>query len=213
MNAFHRLHTLRMANDAADYAMQEMKPRFDRLANRHETGAAPRAVVAYQLFQTPPDLARKLAGLLTFKAEMRLLEPSSGLGRLLDAAQAVSPHPLQFTAIEHATPCAEELYRQQRANVRLLQRDFLTVTPADTGGLFDAVLMNPPFHLRDDIRHIRHALTFLKPGGQLAALCLATKHRCDALQSLADHWEEIPAGTFRQEGTPVATYLLRITKT
>ena len=30
-------------------------------------------------------------------------------------------------------------------------------------------LLNPPFHLRADIRHVLHAMQFLKPGGKLAA--------------------------------------------
>ena len=38
-------------------------------------------------------------------------------------------------------------------------------------GLFDAVLMNPPFAQGADIEHITHALTMLKPGGRLVALC------------------------------------------
>ncbi len=71
MNAFHRLHQLRMENDAAGFAMQEMNPRFDRLAGRHENGAAPVAVSAYQLFQTPVPIAAQLAALLGLKSIQR----------------------------------------------------------------------------------------------------------------------------------------------
>ena len=70
--------------------------------------------------------------------------------------------------------------------------------------------MNPPFHLRADIRHILHALKFLKPGGILAALCLDTPHREAALKPLSATWEKLPAGTFGKEGTHVATVLLTI---
>ncbi len=203
MNAFHRLHSLRMENDEAGYRMAEQAPRFARLANRHENGTAPRAVSAYQLFQTPPDLAARLVALLG--SPVRCLEPSAGLGRLLDWLKC------EVVAVEHAPQLCAELFRQEREGVKILQRDFLTLTPEETG-LFDAVAMNPPFHIRSDISHIRHALKFIRPGGTLAALCLDTPHREKALRHIASTWEQIPAGAFRAEGTGVACILLTIKK-
>lgn len=193
-SGFHRLHALRMENDATGYAMEEMRPRFQKLAARHENGTAPRAVSAYQLFQTPPELAARLVALVGTPA--RALEPSAGLGRLLDALP-----PCETVAIEKAPQCAGELFQQDRPGVKILQRDFLTVTPAEIGQ-FDAVAMNPPFHMRDDIRHILHAVEFLRPGGKLAALCLDTPHREKALRHIAATWERIPAGAFRSECEP-----------
>jgi len=200
----NRLHELRMRVTASRYEMDEMRERFDRLANRAENGAAPRAVSAYQLFQTPPELAARMVALAGIREGARVLEPSAGLGRILDALQ-----PADVTAVEMAPQCAGELFRQERAGVNILQRDFLTVLP-DEIGHFDAVVMNPPFHMRSDIRHIEHALDFLKPGGVLVALCMATDHRERALRHQADHWELIPAGAFKAEGTQVPTFLLRI---
>lgn len=204
-NDFNRLQALRMENDAAKYAMDEIKPRFDRLAGRHENGAAPRAVSAFNLFQTPKALAEKLVALAAIAPGDRILEPSAGLGRLLDAL----PDGSEATAIELAPQCAAELYRQERKGVTLKQGDFLAVDPFDLG-LFDVVVMNPPFHMRADIKHIQHATTFLKRGGVLVALCLDTPQREKALQHMATHWEKIPAGAFKQEGTPVACVLLTI---
>jgi len=37
-------------------------------------------------------------------------------------------------------------------------------------GSFDRVVMNPPFSGRADIAHVRHAHSFLRPGGRLAAI-------------------------------------------
>lgn len=203
MSGFHRLHALRMTNDAKGFAMEELRPRFKQLAQRHENGTAPRAVSAYQLFQTPPELAKRLVALLG--SPSRVLEPSAGLGRLLDAITR------DCVAIEQAPQLCAELFRQERERVRILQRDFLTVSP-DELGQFDGIAINPPFHLRSDIAHIEHALSFLAPGGRLAALCMNTPHREKALRHLCDHWEEIPAGAFRSEGTGIATVLLRITR-
>lgn len=209
MNQFHRLHSLRMENDQAGYAMKEMRPRFDRMAARHENGTAPRAVSAFNLFQTPPELAERLVALLGLGRNHRVLEPSAGLGRLLDAIAKTGA--FDITAVEVAPHCAGELFRQERAEVRILQRDFLAVTVAELGA-FDAVAMNPPFHMRADIRHILHAREFLKDGGTLAALCLDTHHREKALRHLCSTWEQIPAGAFKSEGTGVPTVLLTMKK-
>lgn len=205
-STFNRLHALRMDNDAARYAQVEMRPRFDRLAARHENGTAPRAVAAFQLFQTPPAIAAQLVARLGGLPPLaRVLEPSAGLGRILDAL----PRHCETVAVEMAPQCAVELFTANRINVRILQRDFLTVQPAEIG-TFDAVAMNPPFHMRADIRHILHARQFLKPGGRLAALCLNTHHRVEALRPLCSSWEELPAGEFAKEGTAVAVVLLTI---
>ena len=207
-HTFNRLQSLRMENDAAGFAMDEMRPRFDKLAARHENGAAPRAVTAFQLFQTPAELARRLVEALNMKRGSRVLEPSAGLGRILDA---LKPQDVaEVVAVEIAASCAGELFKQDRPGVRILQRDFLALTPEETG-LFDYVVMNPPFHMRADIRHIQHALRFLKPGGRCAALCFDTHHRATAMRDRADTWEPLPAGLFGKEGTGVATVLATFT--
>lgn len=183
--------------------MEEMKPRFDRMAGRHANGTAPRAVSAFNLFQTPPALAARMAALLP--AAARILEPSAGLGRLLDAL----PTGCDRVAVEVDTGLCAELYRQDRPATVIKQRDFLTLTRGEIGE-FGAIIMNPPFHMRTDIRHILHARQFLAPGGILVALCMAGHHRETALRPLADTWKTIPAGTFRSTGTNVETILLTI---
>jgi SAM-dependent methyltransferase len=203
-DTFNRLHGLRMENDSAGYRQEEMRARFDKLAARHETGDAPRAVSAFQLFQTPPPLAARLVAAVGLAPGARVGECSAGLGRILDALQPYKP--AEVVAIEVAPQCAAELFRQNRPGVTLLQRDFLTVTPEEIG-LFDAVAINPPFHMRADVRHILHARKFLRPRGKLAALCFDTPQRQKALAGLAASWEPIPAGTFGKEGTNVPTVL------
>lgn len=208
-HTFNRLHALRMENDSAGFAMAELAPRFQTMKDRHENGTAPRVVVAYQLFQTPPALAAQMADALDLSPGARVLEPSAGLGRLLDA---LTPHqPGEVVAVESAKQCAAELYQQDRQGVKILQRDFLQVSPAELG-LFDAVIMNPPFHMRADVRHITHAVQFLRPGGRLVALCLDGYKRAETLKPLASTWRPIPAGTFGKEGTSVQTVLVIIDK-
>jgi len=193
-----------MENDQAGYDQADMRHRFARIAGRHENGTAPRAVVAHQLFQTPVAVAAQLVALLGLKPGERVLEPSAGLGRLLDAI----PRDCETVAVDISAACTAELYRDNR-DVRILQRDFLDVDPGELG-LFDAVAMNPPFTMRADIRHIQHALTFLKRGGRLAALCFDTEHRRHAFQRIAAQWITLPDGSFKEAGTgvPVAMMLL-----
>lgn len=200
MNAFHRLHQLRMENDEARYRQSDKRERFDRIKD----GPKPRAVSAFQLFQTPPDLASRLVALVPADAR-RILEPSAGLGRLLDAL----PPGKDVTAVEISPDLCRALYEADRPGVRILQRDFLSLDPVPE---FDAVVMNPPFHMRADIAHILHALGFLRSGGTLAALCMDTPHREKALRHLSATWEPVPAGTFRKEGTETPCVLLSIIK-
>ena len=136
-NPFHRLHSLRMENDAHRATMEEQAPRFAALASRHENGTAPRAVSAFQLFQTPPSLAHRLADLLPSRQGMRILEPSAGLGRLLDALHNFEP--AEVVAVEMAAECAREIFTQDRADIRhvLHARQFLA-----PGGILAALVMD-----------------------------------------------------------------------
>lgn len=204
---FHRLHDLRQANDAHRYFMEEHAPRFDAYRTRREDGTAPAAVSAFQLFQTPAHIARLLVDALHLQPGARVLEPSAGLGRILDAL----PQDAEAVAVEIAPALVQQLHRQDKGGRRIVAADFLTTTPTELG-TFDAVAMNPPFHMRADVRHIMHAMTFLRPGGRLAALCMDTHHRADALRPMADTWQTLPARSFRAEGTNIDAILLTITK-
>ena len=74
----------------------------------------------------------------------------------------------------------------------------------------DRVLMNPPFSRGQDVAHILHALKFLKPGGRLVALCAAGPRQQAELRPLATTWEELPDGTFADQGTNVRAALMTV---
>jgi 16S rRNA A1518/A1519 N6-dimethyltransferase RsmA/KsgA/DIM1 with predicted DNA glycosylase/AP lyase activity len=152
-------------------------------------------------------LAAELVALLDLQPGARVLEPSAGLGRLLDALAPKAPSAV--VAVEIAPACAGVLFQQDRAGISIRQADFLKLAPAELG-LFDAIVMNPPFHARTDIRHILHAMKFLKPGGRLAAICMAGNSRELALRHFAKSWIPLPPGAFRAEGTNTPTVMLRI---
>lgn len=208
-----RLRALKAENDLAGVVMGAEAARFAALASRHTDGTAPRAVSSFNLFQTPPAIAERMAEALpALGAGARILEPSAGLGRLYRAARAKF-NEAGIVLVENASQCCAELYTMTEHDARatLKQADFLTLTPADTGGLFDAVIMNPPFKQGRDIKHIRHALDFLRPGGRLVAICAAGPRQRAALAPLGE-WLDLPAGSFRSEGTGVDAALMVIEK-
>jgi hypothetical protein len=109
---------------------------------------------------------------------------------------------------------AERIYRKVYA------KDFLALTPATTG-LYDRVVMNPPFDLERDIDHVMHAMQFLKPDGQLVAIMSAgtefretrkSKAFRDHMAKLNAQWRDLPAGSFAESGTYVNTLMLAVCK-
>jgi SAM-dependent methyltransferase len=207
LSALDRLRGLQIDTVLAGAELDALRPRFTTLRDRPDNGTAPRAVSAFQLFQPPAVVAAQLVASLNLARRARVLEPSAGLGRLIDALADTDP--AEVVAVETSPAIAAELYRQNRPGVTLRQRDFLTCSPNEFG-TFDAVIMNPPFHRRSAIRHSRHALNFLRPGGRLAAICMAGPHREKLLRPLAATWTPLPAGSFRAEGTTIDAVLLTI---
>ena len=73
---------------------------------------------------------------------------------------------------------------------------------------FDIVLMNPPFYGRHYVKHVRHALKFLKPGGTLVSILPATAWYDHG--ELKGEWQDLPVGSFAEAGTNVPTGLLKL---
>jgi SAM-dependent methyltransferase len=193
-----RLRHLMEATEARGEELAAAAPRFERLA---DPASRPRVVSAFNLFQTPEPLAARLAGL--FAAFGRTLEPSAGLGRLYRAVRAVAPE-CPMTLVDNSPECCGELYRATEGdgNARLVAGDFLAMGP-DRLGLFDAIIMNPPFKLGTDVKHVLHALTFLAPGGRLVSLVANGPRQREKLMPGATAWHDLPAGSFKESGTDV----------
>lgn len=200
-----RLRHLLETTEARAAEMADQRPRFDRLANKE---SAPRVVSSFNLFQTPEAIADKMAALL--RPEGRILEPSAGLGRLYRAVRYRSDCPMVL--VEVSPDCCAELYRETEHDqaARLVSGDFLECTADRLGGVFDRIIMNPPFKLGTDVKHIQHARELLAPGGRLVALCYNGTRQRAVLKPIADHWEELPEGAFKSEGTRAAVVLMVI---
>lgn len=180
-------------------------PEADR-ARELKQGASVEVVTAPALFPTPPDLARRMVELADIEPGARVLEPSAGTGRLVDAAGIALDWDCEIIAVELAQALAWNL-RAKYSGVDVREADFLSLN--GELGTFDRIIMNPPYDNGTDIKHILHARGLLKPGGRLVALCANGPRQQRDLQSIADHWEDLPAGTF--SGTQVRAALLVLT--
>lgn len=173
--------------------------------------AGVKVVSAPQLFPTPPDLARRMVEVAQVRPGMRILEPSAGTGNLMRAVyEKVKSEEICLIAVERQHSLADNL-AATFPDASVKGNDFLECN--GDFGKFDRILMNPPFENGADIKHIKHALTFLKPGGRLVAICANGPRQQEQLKSLViqngGDWEELPEGSF--EGTGVRTAMLTLT--
>ena len=162
-------------------------------------------VSAPQLFETPNDLAMRMVDLAAIEPNHRILEPSAGLGAIL---RAIGPGP-DKVAVEINYDLVKGLARAGFSGLHTVHADFLE---CEDLGIFDRVIMNPPFTNGQDIKHIKHAFDLLKPGGRLVAVCANGPRQREKLKPLVEAsggiWEDLPAGTFRHVGTMVNTALI-----
>jgi len=166
-----------------------------------------KTVVAPQLFPTPPAIAERMVELAEIEAGQRILEPSAGTGAILRQL----PELADVIAVEINENIADSLAHNGRfQDYQIMRGDFLNFN-GDLG-TFDRIIMNPPFENAVDIKHINHALTMLKPGGRLVALCANGPRQQAAFKETADHWEALEPGSFKEQGTNVNVALLVIDK-
>lgn len=163
-------------------------------------------------FPTPADLVAQMIEAADLPDGARVLEPSAGSGAIVDALKAAG-HSVECIE-RHASLC--EILAAKGHSV--IRGDFLEIS---TAGQFDAVLMNPPFEGGQDLQHVRRAFDAVKEGGALVAIMGAgVTFRSDRRYAEFRAWAEdmggefvdIPAGTFKESGTGVASVMLTIRK-
>lgn len=169
-----------------------------------------------QLFPTPRDVAERMIELADIRPGQKVLEPSAGTGMLLGAMggrmfnepRIGSVTDGAVLAVEISAPLAERL-KSEFPLTHVVTGDFLECGSHNLGGDFDRIVMNPPFKDGADIKHIRHAMTMLRPGGRLVAICAGGPRQERALRELAEGsggiWEDLPEDTFA--GTNVRAVL------
>lgn len=189
-----------------------------------ETGEAVNIKTKLQAFYTPAPLADRVAAAAKLKHGMRVLEPSVGAGALVLAAAQVAALRFDVVDIDEAMPERMGAIRAKLADSgceHLTARlgDFLTF---GAEAVFDAVLMNPPFQGGQDMAHVTHAWSFLKPGGVLVAIMgagpsgfrdastkAAVAFRALVASAKSSEVTEIPGGTFDDTGAATVMLVLR----
>lgn len=162
--------------------------------------AGVQVVVAHQLFETPRELAREVVELADIREGHKVLEPSAGMGNIWREL------PGKRTAVEINPRLADALRGMATQRDWVVCGDFLEYE--SECGPYDRIVMNPPFENGSDIKHIRHALTMLAPGGRLVAICANGPRQRDAFMTDATEWRDLPAGSFKESGTMVNAALV-----
>lgn len=165
------------------------------------------------------------------KPRMRILEPSAGTGNLarrcmLESKKIDERHKDKYRS-DHTVDCIEiqpefaEALRQEGIYNRVINQDFLKVQP-ETTGLYDLIVMNPPFDMSRDIDHVHHALQFLAPEGTLISIMSAgvefredkknTAFRKLVIEKMNGKFFDLPALSFSEVGTNVNTIVLKVHK-
>jgi phospholipid N-methyltransferase len=182
-------------------------------AMRQTLAAGVTVVSAPQLFPTPPELARQVVELADIAHGMTMLEPSAGTGALLKAVREATGEQAICTAVELNGQLFRHLQTLE-AGATILHADFMDLR-AEARGHFDRIVMNPPFVNAQDIQHIEHAITFLKPGGKIVAICANGPRQSERLGALAEKmggsFEALPVGSFLTSGTNVRVALFMST--
>ena len=167
----------------------------------------------FNYFPTPPDVVDRLMEIALIEPGMLCLEPSAGRGSIaieMHKAGGVV-HMVELMAANH-----KALVDLALPNSIIDFGDFLQ---GDLNPVYDRVVINPPFAKQADIKHVLHALKFLKPDGLLVSVMAAgvtfrdnrlTQDFRDLVRSRGCEIEALPEGAFKASGTMVNTVIVTI---
>ncbi len=165
-------------------------------------------------FPTPDETANEVVELADIEPGMEVLEPSAGNGMLADAIRERGGN---VDAVEMASQL-RDILREKGHN--LVGNDFLEMTPDKQ---YDRIVMNPPFSRNQDIEHVNHAYSMLRPGGRLVAIVSSmtgdrldrkNKDFRDFLNTIDAEEQLLPSDAFKSSMNPtgVSTKVLIIDK-
>lgn len=166
----------------------------------------------FNYFPSPPAVVARLMELAGVCTWMEVLEPSAGRGAIaLECAKTgASVDCCELMRENYLALCENTKIRHVK------QIDFLTLEPEAS---YDRVVMNPPFAKQQDIKHVQHALKFLRPGGLLVSVMASsvtfrdnklTQDFRDLIRERGGDIEALPEGAFKSSGTGVRTVIVTI---
>lgn len=189
----------------------------DVLPDAHEERPdKPRAGTAVskdlQYYPTPAEVVECVLDRIDLKGKL-VLEPSCGCGRFMDEMRK-----------RHARCRGIEVHPGRAAEARAKGHAVYTANFLDTAPepIYDLVVMNPPFYGKHYIKHVEHALKWLKRGGQLVSILpITARHdhgiingewaeERGARMSAYDAWFDLPLGSFAESGTNINTTVLTL---
>jgi hypothetical protein len=162
-----------------------------------------------QYYPTPVTVVERIVADLYGLKGARVLEPSCGCGRIMDALRSAGAKPFGI----EVDP--KRAFETKAKGHPVLVANFLETVPT---GDYDRVVMNPPFYGKHYAKHVRHAFDFLKPGGTLTAILPVTARDHGLLDDLGARsrydspWRDLPFGSFSESGTNINTTVLTITR-
>lgn len=166
----------------------------------------------FNFFPSPADVVARLMELANVRPGMRVLEPSAGKGAIAYACADIG-------ATVDCYELMEANFVALAGDMRLgsvRHMDFLAQAPEAS---YDRVVMNPPFAKQADIRHVLHAVKFLKPNGLLVSVMAAnvtfrdnklTQDFRDLIRERGGDIEALPDGAFKAAGTMVRTVIVTL---
>lgn len=153
-------------------------------------------------YPTPATVAERMVRDIYPMDGLRILEPSCGCGRILDAARAAFPEATLRGIEVHGPRAAEARGKGHTVQVA----NFLDVPPDPS---FDLVLMNPPFVGQHWKKHLQHAKRFLRSRdrhrGQVVCILPASAWYDGHLTKKDGSWTDLPVASFAESGTNVST--------
>lgn len=169
----------------------------------------------FGFFPTPETVVSRLIMLANITEGMQVLEPSAGNGAICDG---LSKAGAEITAVEILEENFSELLGKRLCHIHL-HGDFLDPDLNASLGIYDRIVMNPPFAKQADIKHVLHALRFLKPDGLLVSVMAAsvvfrdnklTADFRDLVRDRGGEIEALPEDSFKSSGTRVNTVIVTI---
>lgn len=165
-------------------------------------------------FPTPAALVARLLAMAEVHATADVLEPSAGKGAISSELLKITPNVYVCELLsENNVVLANHGYWVHRIG------DFLTDMAPGKEQTFDRVVMNPPFAMQADIKHVTHALRFLKPGGVLVSVMSAgvafrqdkrTQQFHELIKGFDSSIDALPDNSFKESGTGVSTVVLKV---
>jgi predicted RNA methylase len=188
------------------------RPAADRIDEIILSGEVEVPKDEYNFFPSPPSVVARLLELADIERGMRVLEPSAGKGAI---AYACADNGATVDCYE----LMESNFVALAGDIKFCSvrnMDFLSQAPEAS---YDRVVMNPPFAKQQDIKHVLHALKFLKPDGLLVSVMASsvtfrdnklTQEFRDLIRQRGGEIEALPDGAFKESGTNVRTVIVII---